>query len=322
MVGDLPLAMLVSPDGRWAIVTNNGYAKPTLTIVDLKSLVGSPEDADPRCLARPGVASGRETRLRFGRRGRVRSRVSLGARQAGAGENVRDRQAGQGRISGRPRDPSGWPPALRRRRSRQARFDARSGLGRGFENGGPAGGTLFVSRLRGRRDAARLALGRREDPPASMRPRSSRGARFPSASIPMRWSSPRTGSGSSSRAPTRTRCGRSTSLPGRPASRSRSRLTPDAPPGARRTPWRFRRTAGRCSSPTPTTMRSPSWTSRGRPRAGSPVSFRRRYPTGVRFTPDGRRILVLSGKGLTSMPNPRGPQPGERATRRSTSAPC
>ena len=37
MVGDLPLAMLVSPDGRWAIVTNNGYAKPTLTIVDLKS---------------------------------------------------------------------------------------------------------------------------------------------------------------------------------------------------------------------------------------------------------------------------------------------
>ena len=38
MVGDLPLAMLVSPDGRWAIVTNNGYARPTLTIVDLKSL--------------------------------------------------------------------------------------------------------------------------------------------------------------------------------------------------------------------------------------------------------------------------------------------
>ena len=38
MVGDLPLAMLVSPDGRWAIVTNNGYAKPTLTVVDLGTL--------------------------------------------------------------------------------------------------------------------------------------------------------------------------------------------------------------------------------------------------------------------------------------------
>ncbi len=35
MVGDLPLAMLVSPDGRWAIVTNNGYEKPTLTVVEL-----------------------------------------------------------------------------------------------------------------------------------------------------------------------------------------------------------------------------------------------------------------------------------------------
>ncbi len=31
------------------------------------------------------------------------------------------------------------------------------------------------------------------------------------------------------------------------------------------------------------------------------------YPTGVQFTPDGKRILVLSGKGLTSMANPRGP---------------
>ena len=31
------------------------------------------------------------------------------------------------------------------------------------------------------------------------------------------------------------------------------------------------------------------------------------YPTGVQYTPDGKRILVLSGKGLTSMANPRGP---------------
>ena len=31
------------------------------------------------------------------------------------------------------------------------------------------------------------------------------------------------------------------------------------------------------------------------------------YPTGVQYTPDGKRILVLNGKGLTSMANPRGP---------------
>ena len=34
------------------------------------------------------------------------------------------------------------------------------------------------------------------------------------------------------------------------------------------------------------------------------------YPTAARFTRDGKRILILSGKGLTSQANPRGPNPG------------
>jgi len=34
------------------------------------------------------------------------------------------------------------------------------------------------------------------------------------------------------------------------------------------------------------------------------------YPTAAQFTRDGKRILILSGKGLTSQANPRGPQPG------------
>ena len=33
--GDLPLGMVESPDGNFLIITNNGYAKPTLTVVDL-----------------------------------------------------------------------------------------------------------------------------------------------------------------------------------------------------------------------------------------------------------------------------------------------
>jgi YVTN family beta-propeller protein len=33
------------------------------------------------------------------------------------------------------------------------------------------------------------------------------------------------------------------------------------------------------------------------------------YPTGVRIHPDGKRILVMNGKGLTSLPNPKGPNP-------------
>ena len=34
------------------------------------------------------------------------------------------------------------------------------------------------------------------------------------------------------------------------------------------------------------------------------------YPTNVLFDRDGSRLFVLDGKGLTGMPNPRGPQPG------------
>ena len=37
-VGDLPLAMVESADGRYAIVANNGYQKPSLTVVDLQRL--------------------------------------------------------------------------------------------------------------------------------------------------------------------------------------------------------------------------------------------------------------------------------------------
>jgi len=37
------------------------------------------------------------------------------------------------------------------------------------------------------------------------------------------------------------------------------------------------------------------------------------YPTSVRVTPDGRRLLVANGKGLHSKANPDGPQPGRKA---------
>src|SRR5690349_5322788 len=34
-IGDLPLNLVLSPDGKYLIVSNNGYAKPTLRVVDL-----------------------------------------------------------------------------------------------------------------------------------------------------------------------------------------------------------------------------------------------------------------------------------------------
>ncbi len=36
VVGDLPLAMAESPDGRWLLVSNNGYALPSISIVDVQ----------------------------------------------------------------------------------------------------------------------------------------------------------------------------------------------------------------------------------------------------------------------------------------------
>src|SRR5215470_9237507 len=38
-VGDLPLAMVESPDGRYLIVTDNGYVRPALVVVDLKNFL-------------------------------------------------------------------------------------------------------------------------------------------------------------------------------------------------------------------------------------------------------------------------------------------
>src|SRR6185369_11106300 len=34
------------------------------------------------------------------------------------------------------------------------------------------------------------------------------------------------------------------------------------------------------------------------------------YPTSVRVTPDGKRLLIANGKGVAPLANPLGPQPG------------
>src|SRR5438128_191774 len=38
-VGDLPLSMIESSDGRYLVVTDNGYVKPALVVVDLKNFL-------------------------------------------------------------------------------------------------------------------------------------------------------------------------------------------------------------------------------------------------------------------------------------------
>src|SRR5690242_19526494 len=36
-IGDLPLNMVPSPDGRFVVITNNGFTRPTLTVFDTKT---------------------------------------------------------------------------------------------------------------------------------------------------------------------------------------------------------------------------------------------------------------------------------------------
>src|SRR5579864_1810454 len=36
-LGDLPLNVAISPDGRYALVTNNGLSRPTLSVIDIAS---------------------------------------------------------------------------------------------------------------------------------------------------------------------------------------------------------------------------------------------------------------------------------------------
>ena len=312
MVGDLPLAMLVSPDGRWAIVTNNGYEKPTLTIVELDTLSSPRQDFRRRRLARPRLASRRQASLRFGRRRRNGPRAPLAAREAEGRPDVRRRQGRQGRLPRRSRDPSGRDAGSTSWTCSAQRLSALDlAIRRGREAGESAGGALLLPRFAGRSDALRLALGRREG--AALRRGDARAAGRASRGRASQRHGPVRGREASLRRVRQHELGlgrRSRFAEPRP-SRFRSPSRP-----ARR---RARRPTRSALSPDGRTLlvanadnNAVAVVDVARPSASRVAGFIPTgwYPTGVQFTPDGRRILVLSGKGLTSMPNPRGPQPG------------
>jgi YVTN family beta-propeller protein len=59
-VGDLPLAMLESADGRYLVVSSNGWMKPTLTVIDVRNFyVKSKLTVDHAWLGLVGSADGR-----------------------------------------------------------------------------------------------------------------------------------------------------------------------------------------------------------------------------------------------------------------------
>ncbi len=315
MVGDLPLGMLVSPDGRWAIVTNNGYAKPTLTVVDLETF--SAPDRTEMKDAWLGLAWHPDGQRLFA--------------SGGPDGSVREFLWSPGKLA--PRRVFAVGVAVKE----------------GFLGGlavRPDGSRLYVVDVLGKRlaavDLATGAVVKRVDlaaepygcvvsgDGASVYVSSWGGARilaFDAETLEPRGEvavgeHPNAMVQSADGARLFVACANTNSvwaidLASRTAKEQISvALAPDAPAGS--TPNAL------ALSPDGGTLlvanadnNAVAVVDVSRPGASRVAGFIPTgwYPTGVTFAPDGRRILVLSGKGLTSMANPRGPQPGAEGDR-------
>ncbi len=312
MVGDLPLDMLVSPDGRWGIVTNNGYAKPTLTVVDLKTLSVVEKTAIPDAwLGLAWHPDGKRLFVSGGADGTVREFLWKPGKLALANTWTVGKAVEEGFLGGVAVRPDGSRlyvvDVLGKRLSV---LDLPSGeVTKKVDLSAEPysclvsadGATLYVSLWGGAKvllfDATTLeACG---EVPVGEHPNamalSAEGARLfvACANTNSVWA---------------------IDLASRAATEQISvALAPDAPAGS--TPNALALSPdGRTLLVASADNNTVAVVDVSRPSASRVAGFIPTgwYPTGVRFTPDGRQTLVLSGKGLGSMPNPRGPQPGAK----------
>ena len=322
-IGDLPLAMVESPDGNFLVVTNNGYAKPTLTVVDLKrGYVASKVTIDHAWLGLAWHPDGRRVFSSGAGQTTVNefyfasSKLTPGAVYA-LGRDTQKPMPGINRpepveqsfVGGIAISPDGRSVyAVHVLGEALTMLDIKSGLVKGTVDVGaepytcivsPDGKTVFVSVWGGAKvllfDAATLE--RRAEIRVGEHPNamvlSKDGARLFVA------------------------CANTNSvwvldLASNTAKEQVSvALFPDAPPGA--TP------NGLGLSPDGRTLlvanadnnavavMNVSDPARSELDGFIPTGW---YPTAAQFSRDGSRIFVLSGKGLTSEANPRGSQPG------------
>ncbi len=320
-VGDLPLAMVESHDGRYLVVTNGGYAKPTLTVVDLEDftvrsrvpienawlgLAWNPAGDRLYSSGAPGNAIA-ELQFRDGALKESR-RIELVAAAEGAAPstpapNRRDF------LGGLAVSPDGarlyavdvlgqrlWAVDLASGRAiASAALDAEPYTC----IASPDGRTVFVSLWGGARvlafDAATLtptgAIAVGEHPNAMELDREGRRLYVACANTNGVWA---------------------VDVAARRTTETISiALFPDAPPGA--TPNALalspdgRRLAVANADNDAVAIVDVGQTGESRVAGFVPTGW---YPTAVRFSADGKRLYVLSGKGLASGANPRGPQPG------------
>ena len=238
------------------------------------------------------------------------------ARRLAAADHRRTRSADERGLHGRPRRLARRPRRSTRRRSTARRWWRSTSRRARSSRRRRSPAEAYTCRDRaGRRDPLRLALGRREVVVLERRDarsaRRDRGRRAPERDAALEGRR----AGSSSPAPTRTRSGSWTSRRAQAIEQIGVALSPKAPPGS--TPNAL------ALSPDGETLLVANADNNtvavvdvdapgdSRFLGFIPTGW---YPTGVAFDRDGENVLVLSGKGLTPVANPRGPQP-DRAAR-------
>ena len=321
-VGDLPLGMVESPDGNYLVITNNGYAKPTLTVVDVgRGLVSSRANLEHAWLGLAWHPDGRRVFSSGAGQTTVNEfywtpgRLTAGAMYA-LGRDTQKPLPGINRpepveqsfVGGIAISPDGRHIyAVHVLGEALTMLDVKAGLVKATVDVGAEPYTCLVSPDGKSRD--RIALGRGEG--ADLRCRDARAPRRDRAwvSIRTRWSGRATAAGCSSPAPTPTRSGSWTSRRCRRSEQISVALFPNSPPGSTPnglglSPDGTRLLVANADNNTVAVVdvREPG---RSVVEGFIPTGW---YPTAAQFSRDGKRIYVLSGKGLTSLANPRGSQ--------------
>ena len=323
-IGDLPLAMVESPDGNYLVVTNNGYAKPTLTIVDLKrGYVASKTNMDHAWLGLAWHPDGRRVYSSGAGQTTVNEfywtpgRLTAGAVYA-LGRDTQKPMPGINRpepveqsfVGGIAISPDGRHVyAVHVLGEALTMLDLKSGLVRGTVDVGAEPYTCLD--VPGRQDGVRVGLGRREDPGVrrgdAREARRDRRRRTPERHGPVegrraavrRLREHEQRLGGRCRVEDGEGADLGGALPERAARSDAERPRPLARrPHAARRQRRQQRRRRREREPTRRAARSTGFI---------PTGW---YPTAAQFSRDGSRIFVLSGKGLTSQNNPRVTQPG------------
>ena len=310
--------MALHPDGRHLVITNNGWSKPSLRVVDLErrqviqkmaldhAWLGVAWHPDGKRLFSSGAADNSIREVEWRGEKLVPGRTfALAPPQKGGRTRAMENPGFVGGLALSPDARVLYAAQVYGKAVAAVDVETGDVLARAalqaeaYAAAVPSDGSAVYVSVWG---ASRVAV--LEPRTLGPSPRSWWG------STRTRWPSRRTRSASSSPAPTRTPCGSWTSRAAKAVEQIGVALSPQAPPGS--TPNALALSADGATllvaNADNNTVAVVDVTRPGESRFQGfiPTGW---YPTGVAFDPSGKSILVLSGKGLAAAANPRGPTP-------------